>query len=70
MSWFSISLPCNAAVDIVSGSRENSTIFMEVGIQRIPSELGSLPPKKKSQAKILGAILVANMQFLCHEGNA
>lgn len=40
---------------------------MEVGMQRILSELDSLPPKNK--AKILGAILVANMQFLCHEGN-
>lgn len=42
---------------------------MEVGMQRIPSELDSLPPKKKIKAKILGAILIANMQFLCHEGN-
>lgn len=44
-------------------------MFMEAGMQRIPSELDSLSPKKKNQAKILGAILVASLQFLCHEGN-
>lgn len=68
VSWVSIRLPCDAAVDIVAGSRENSTTFREVVVQRIPSELGSLQ-KNKNQAKILAAILVANMQFLCHEGN-